>query len=117
MSREMLLLIFGVVICASNVSAQSTRSVSVNASALCSRLSAIKELPFNGTSGVDPIYDALIAAGESVVPCLIEKVGSTKRMRDPRCCKRSCESGIAQHIPNRNGPPNKCLKRTRLSDG
>jgi len=41
-------------------------------------------MPFDETAGVDPNYDALMQAGDSVVPCLIAKVGDTTSMPDPR---------------------------------
>ena|SRR5882672_2837995 len=51
---------------------------------LCERVSKIKLMPFDETAGVDPNYDALMQAGDSVVPCLIAKVGDTTSMPDPR---------------------------------
>lgn len=53
-------------------------------SSLCSRISEIKVLPLKGEAGEDLTYDAFMAAGESVVPCLIEKVTDSTEMRDPR---------------------------------
>jgi len=38
-----------------------------------------------GTSGIDAAYDAIVGAGETVVPCLIQQVTNTTRMSDPRC--------------------------------
>ena len=51
---------------------------------LCSRISDIKILPQKGETGEDQTYDAFIRAGEKVVPCLIEKVSDTTKIRDPR---------------------------------
>ena len=51
---------------------------------LCSRISDIKILPQKGETGEDQTYDAFIRAGEKVVPCLIERVSDTTKMRDPR---------------------------------
>jgi hypothetical protein len=59
-----------------------------NALALCDQVSQIKQLPFEDERGVDPTYDALRDAGESVVPCLIAKVGDTASMPDPRMAPR-----------------------------
>lgn len=47
-------------------------------------LSQIKMIPFEGNAGVDPHYDALKAAGESAVPCLIANVTNTRHRPDPR---------------------------------
>jgi hypothetical protein len=51
---------------------------------LCNRVSEIKTLPFEDEEVDDPAYNALIKAGEKVVPCLIDEVGDTTSMRDPR---------------------------------
>ena len=50
----------------------------------CNRISEIKTLPFYDEEVDDPAYNALIAAGEKVIPCLIEKVNDTTPMPDPR---------------------------------
>ena len=55
-----------------------------NAQNLCDRVSEIKILPFKGEHVDDAAYNALIEAGDSVLPCLIAKVTDTRRMRDPR---------------------------------
>ena len=47
-------------------------------------LSQIKMIPFEGSAGVDPHYDALKAAGKSAVPCLIANVTNTRHKPDPR---------------------------------
>ena len=52
---------------------------------LCNRVAEIKELPMKGDRGIDAAYDAIVAAGETVVPCLIDKITDTRPMRDPRC--------------------------------
>ena len=59
-----------------------------SAEELCDRVSNIKLMPFDDTSGVDPDYDAIVQAGDSVVPCLIAKVGDTTSMPDPRMAPR-----------------------------
>jgi hypothetical protein len=55
-----------------------------NAQNLCDRISEIKVLPFKSEHINDAAYNALIEAGDSVLPCLIAKVADTRRMRDPR---------------------------------
>jgi hypothetical protein len=55
-----------------------------NAQALCDRVSEIRILPFKEEHVNDAAYNALIEAGESVLPCLITKVTDTRKMRDPR---------------------------------
>src|SRR4030088_2576794 len=52
---------------------------------LCNRVAEIKQLPIKDEAGVDAAYDALISAGDVIVPCLIEKITDTTRRRDPRC--------------------------------
>jgi hypothetical protein len=51
---------------------------------LCNRISEIKIYPFKGERGEDATYDALIEAGDKVVPCLIGKITDTTKMPDPR---------------------------------
>jgi hypothetical protein len=53
-------------------------------SALCNRIPEIKILPMKGEKGEDATYDDFMKAGDSVVPCLIERVTDTTKMRDPR---------------------------------
>jgi hypothetical protein len=53
-------------------------------SALCNRISEIKILPMKGEKGDDATYDDFMKAGDAVVPCLIERVTDTTKMRDPR---------------------------------
>ena len=52
---------------------------------LCDRISELKRLPLKGETGVDSVFDALLGAGEEVVPCLIEKITDATPMHDPRC--------------------------------
>ena len=82
-SITFLILFFG--LCVATAFSQSQNVSLRNANALCNRVAEIKQLPFKGESGVDAAYDALVEAGEAVVPCLIEKVSDTKVMPDPRC--------------------------------
>ena len=77
------ILLFG--LCAANAFSQSQNVALRNANALCNRVAEIKELPLKDRAGVDVAYDALIEAGEAIVPCLIDKVTNTKVMPDPRC--------------------------------
>lgn len=51
-------------------------------------LSDIKVIPFKGNAGVDPHYDALKAAGESALPCLITNITNTRSKPDPRSIPR-----------------------------
>lgn len=50
----------------------------------CDRVSEIRLMPFKDEPVDDAAYNALVAAGEAAVPCLIKKVTDTRRMRDPR---------------------------------
>lgn len=51
---------------------------------MCNRLIEVRKLPFKGERIDDPVYNELIAYGEEVVPCLIEKISDTTPMKDPR---------------------------------
>lgn len=51
---------------------------------LCSRVAEIKSMPFKEEGVDDAAYNALVAAREVVLPCLIDKVADTAPMRDPR---------------------------------
>jgi hypothetical protein len=51
---------------------------------LCSRVSEIRSMPFKDERVEDAAYNALLDAGQEVVPCLIEKVTDTTPMQDPR---------------------------------
>ncbi len=83
-SITLFILFFG--LCAATAFSQSQNVALRNAKALCNRVAEIKELPHHyDERGVDAVYDALAEAGESVVPCLIEKVTDTTVMPDPRC--------------------------------
>jgi hypothetical protein len=44
----------------------------------------IKYIPYEGESGVDAHYDALMAVKRSAVPCLIANVTNTRRAHNPR---------------------------------
>ena len=62
----------------------ATSAVVANSASLCDRVAHIKIIPYRNESGRDVDYDALIAAGKTVVPCLIQLVADTRPMRDPR---------------------------------
>jgi hypothetical protein len=51
---------------------------------LCGRVPEIKSIPFKDERVDDAAYNALVGAGEKVVPCLIEKITDTTSMHDPR---------------------------------
>jgi len=86
------ILLFG--LCAFNAFSQSQTVALRKANTLCNRISEIKQLPHYDESGVDPVYDALAQAGESAIPCLIEKITDTKIMPDPRCPGISTETKV-----------------------
>jgi hypothetical protein len=58
-------------------------------SLLCNRISEIKALPVKDEITDDPSYNALVEAGEAVLPCLIEKITDTTEMPDPRQVPKS----------------------------
>jgi len=49
----------------------------------CERISEIRSIPMKG-QGSDEAYVDLMKAGDSAVPCLIEKITDTTPMPDPR---------------------------------
>lgn len=51
---------------------------------LCARVAEIKKIPFKDEKVDDAVYNALINAGDAVLPCLIDKVADSTPMRDPR---------------------------------
>jgi hypothetical protein len=52
---------------------------------LCNRIAEIKKLPFKeGEKVDDEVYNGLIALGDSSIPCLIDKLTDTTKMKDPR---------------------------------
>ncbi len=86
------MLFFG--FCAFNLFSQSLNVAPQDAKVLCDRVSEIKQLPFHDEKGVDTVYDALAQAGETVVPCLIDKINDTAIMPDPRCPGISTETKV-----------------------
>jgi hypothetical protein len=51
---------------------------------LCERVSEIKQLPFKGERIDDAAYNSFLEAGEAAIPCLIDRITVTTKMRDPR---------------------------------
>jgi hypothetical protein len=51
---------------------------------LCDRLSEIREMPFKNEKVDDEVYNGLLKMGSTAIPCLINKLTDTTRMRDPR---------------------------------
>lgn len=51
---------------------------------VCDAVSTIRVMPFREQAGLDLAYDGLVAAGCSVVPCLVERIVDTREMADPR---------------------------------
>lgn len=70
-----------------NLLAQSSNiDKSDTSNILCDRVSEIKHLPFKDgdETEIDKTYKSLYDAGETVIPCLINKVTDTTPMKDPR---------------------------------
>ena len=63
---------------------QKTSASSNDLDLLCGRVAEIKSMPFKDERVDDAAYNALINAGEDVLPCLIEKVADATPMKDPR---------------------------------
>jgi len=80
--------------CLCTVSALAQTSKQADIVRLCNRVAEIKELPMKGDRGIDAAYDAIVAAGETIVPCLIDKIADTRPMRDPRCPPLSDQTTI-----------------------
>jgi hypothetical protein len=51
---------------------------------LCESIKDIEILPFKDRPVADPAYNALAAAGEDAIPCLIKKITDETVMKDPR---------------------------------
>lgn len=95
MKNSIKLLFVFLIFCSVNAFSQTKKITQAEANALCNRVSEIKELPYDYTEkGVDVVYDLLFDAGESVVPCLIEKIADTTIMDDPRCPRISRETKV-----------------------
>jgi hypothetical protein len=52
--------------------------------ALCESIKDIEILPMKDEPVPDPVYNALISAGEDAIPCLIRKITDKTTMKDPR---------------------------------
>jgi hypothetical protein len=63
---------------------QETSALAHDPEILCDRVIEIKTMPFKNERVNDAAYNALVDAGEHVMPCLIDKVADTTPMRDPR---------------------------------
>lgn len=94
MAKQFILLVFLLSLCAVKVFSQVQPVTPHEAQALCQRVDAIKALPYQDEKGVDAVYDALVNAGEAVVPCLIDKITDTTIMPDPRCPHISGETRV-----------------------
>jgi hypothetical protein len=57
-------------------------------------LSRIKYIPYEGESGVDAHYDAIMAARRSAVPCLIANVTNKRSVRNPRPIPAGAETMV-----------------------
>jgi len=64
--------------------AEHESSATQNLSELCEKIQEIKILPFKGEPVEDEVYNEMIEAGDSIVPCLIDKMTDTTLMADPR---------------------------------
>ena len=69
---------------ARNPAPQKTSASSDDPDLLCARVAEIKYMPFKDERVNDAAFNALINAGEDVLPCLIEKVADATPMKDPR---------------------------------
>lgn len=62
----------------------TTTSSPIDVKGLCARLGEMKDMPYHpGQRNDDPIYNGLMDAGASAIPCLIEKIVDTTPMQDP----------------------------------
>lgn len=75
------------IICIETASKQATASFADDGD-VCDHVARIKLIPFEGNAGVDADYDALKAAGETAVPCLIRMITDTRPKPDPRSIPR-----------------------------
>jgi len=55
-----------------------------DAAQLCESIKDIEILPFKDRPVADPAYNALAAAGDDAIPCLIRKITDETMMKDPR---------------------------------
>jgi hypothetical protein len=92
MARQIPLAGFLICFCAGAALSQS--HLQSDTARLCQRVAEIKELPIKGDPGRDAAYDAIVGAGESLLPCLIKQVTNLRRMRDPRCPPLSSQTTV-----------------------
>ncbi|HEY8563600.1 MAG TPA: hypothetical protein VIL74_24690 [Pyrinomonadaceae bacterium] len=93
-NRYLLLLLISL-LCVADARPQSQKTVASKETNLCDRVSQIKEIPFRyDEKGVDQNFDALYEAGESALPCLIERIADATVMNDPRCPRISEETKV-----------------------
>jgi len=85
MAKQILMLVLFFCVGACKVYSQSGNVSSADARAVCNRVARIKTLPMKGDPGIDAAYDAIVSAGDAVVPCLIQKITDVTPIRDPRC--------------------------------
>lgn len=58
--------------------------VQIGGANLCSKLSEIKHIPFEGEPINDAIYNQIAANHQEAIPCLIEQITNETKMHDPR---------------------------------
>ncbi len=85
MAKQISLLILFLCVGACTCSSQTRTVSSGDARAICDRIAEIETLPMKGEPGIDVAYDAIVGAGEAVVPCLIQNITNVTPVRDPRC--------------------------------
>lgn len=61
---------------------------SVDVTSRCEQIKDIKLLPHKNEPVSDPAFNALAAAGDQVIPCLIRKISDENLMDDPRQAPR-----------------------------
>lgn len=66
------------------VESRQASDVGREAEKLCARLAEIKVLPFKGERVDDEVYNGLLRLGREAIPCLLDKITDTSRMKDPR---------------------------------
>ena len=85
MAKQISFLILFLCVGACTCFSQTQTVSSVDARRICDRIAEIKTLPMKGEPGIDAAYDAIVGAGEAVVPCLIQNITNVTPVRDPRC--------------------------------
>jgi hypothetical protein len=69
---------------ATGMSKNAFAQVKPDPGAVCRRLPEVKEIPFKGEHVNDEAYNEIVSQGKAAIPCLIEKITDTTRMKDPR---------------------------------